>query len=74
MTTVLAPLAPLGSLVPVTDIVHRVLGAATRGLSEGARRNARAAIEAREVLREQGLDIVASVPAQRATAALPRGA
>ena len=66
--------APLASLVPVSDLVHRVLGAATNAVSEGSRRNARTALEAREALTRQGLDIVASLPDQRAAAALPRPA
>ena len=66
--------APLASLVPVSDLVHRVLGAASNGVSEGSRRNARAALEAREALTRQDLEIAASLPTQRVTAALPRPA
>jgi len=66
--------APLASLVPVSDLVHRVLGAASNGVSEGSRRNARAALEDRDALTRQGLEVVASLPAPRAKAALPRPA
>ena len=64
--------APLASLVPVSDLVHRVVGAASNGVSEGSRRNARAALEARDALTTQGLEAAASLPAPRTKAALPR--
>jgi hypothetical protein len=38
---------PLASLVPVSGLVHRVLDVAAHAVSEGSRRNARAALEAR---------------------------
>ena len=71
MTPVLAPLA---SLLPVSGLVHRVLGAAVHGVSEGSRRNARAALAARDALARQELEIVTSMPSQRVEAALPRRA
>lgn len=70
MTPVLAPLASL----PVSDLVHRVLGAASSGVSEGSRRNARAALEGRDAITRQGLEVVASLPGQQVKPALPQGA
>ena len=61
MTPAQLPLAPL---VPVSDLVHRVLGAAAHGISEGSRRNARAALEARYDLTRQSAEIMAAFPKQ----------
>lgn len=58
---------PLASLVPVSGLVHRVLGAAAHGVSEGSRRNARAALEARHELTRQGAEAIAGFPAQATT-------
>lgn len=61
MTPAQLPLAPL---VPVSGLVHRVLGAAARGVSEGSRRNARGALDARSDLTRQGADVMAGLRAQ----------
>lgn len=61
---------PAATLVPMSDLVHRMLGAATRGVSEGSRRNARAAIEARNDLTRHGVEVLDGFPQQ----ASPRSA
>ncbi len=67
-------LVPLSSLVPVADLVHLVLGAASSGVSEGSRRNARVALEAREAAVRQDLEVAASLPAQQDSAKRSRRA
>lgn len=71
-------LAPLASLAPVSmfvrrELVHRVLGAAVNGVSEGSRRNALAALEAREAHTRHGTEVVAALPREEVVA-LPRQA
>ncbi len=56
---------PLASLVPVSGLVHRVLDVAAHAVSEGSRRNARAALEARNALTRETADILAALPAQQ---------
>lgn len=51
-------LTPLTVLVPVSGLVHRVLGAASHGVSEGSRRNALTAIEARAAFSRSGTDVL----------------
>ena len=62
MTTAHLPLAPL---IPVSGLVHRVIDAAAHGVSEGSRRNARAALEARHALTRESADVLDALPAQR---------
>lgn len=57
----LPPGRSLASLVPVSGLVHRVLGVAAHGVSEGSRRNARAAIEARDNLTRHGAEVLAEL-------------
>jgi hypothetical protein len=62
MTPAQLPLAPL---IPVSGLVHRVLDAAAHGVTEGSRRNARAALEARHALTRESAEVLAGLPAQR---------
>jgi hypothetical protein len=62
MTPAQVPLAPL---VPLSGLLRRVVDAAAGAVSEGSRRNARAALEARHALTRETADILAALPAQQ---------
>jgi len=60
-------------LVPVSGLLHRVLGAAVSGVSEGSLRNARAALVARQDLTRHSAEVIADLQKPYAEPGAVRG-
>ena len=65
-------LPDLSPMATFSEIVHTAVRAATHQVSEGSRRNARVALQAREARLRESADILASLPDQRRRATEPR--